>query len=150
MQISTMPIYLASTSPRRRELIKLFGLAFQFISADVDESPRENEAPADLVQRLSRAKATIGLQNAHAPDAMVIGADTIVAFEGLILGKPCDADDAVRMLKQLRAKLHVVYSGITVLQTDRACQDYLQINCPVAREILSVQYSVFGNNETAY
>lgn len=120
MQISITPIYLASTSPRRRELIKLFGLAFQFISADVDESPNIDETPVDLVQRLSRAKATVGSQDAKHPAAIIVSADTIVAFEGSILGKPSDANDAARMLKQLRGKPHVVYSGITVMQDTRA------------------------------
>jgi septum formation protein len=111
-------ITLASTSPRRRELITLFDAAFQFTSADVDESPRADEAPGDLVRRLSRAKAEIGARDFR--DAIVVGADTIVWLDCTIIGKPQDAADATRMLKQLRARPHVVYSGVTVKQAERA------------------------------
>jgi MAF protein len=109
---------LASTSPRRRELVTLFGLAFQFISADVDEVPRAGESPATLVHRLARAKAGIGAQ--QFPEAIVVGADTVVSIDDTILGKPIDADDATRMLKLLRHRPHIVFSGVTVMQGARA------------------------------
>ena len=110
-------LILASTSPRRRELITLFGLEFKFISADVDESPRDGEPPQELVSRLSRAKADIGTRD-H-PDAIVVAADTVVSLDGAILGKPKDAADATRMLKLLRGRAHTVYSGVTVAQGTR-------------------------------
>lgn len=118
-------IILASTSPRRRELITLFGRAFQFASADVDESARANELPAELVRRLSRAKAEtcpersrrIGAHD-HS-NSIVIGADTVVSFDDSILGKPTDADDATRMLKRLRGRDHIVYSGLTIADGTR-------------------------------
>lgn len=123
-----MPIILASTSPRRRELVTVFGLVFQFFSADVDESPRANEPPDELVRRLSRAKAEtcpersrrIGARHAKRPDSIVVGADTIVAIDRTLLGKPNDADDAVRMLTRLRHRPHVVYSGVTVMRGDKS------------------------------
>ncbi|MDE3091011.1 MAG: septum formation protein Maf [Chloroflexota bacterium] len=108
---------LASTSPRRRELIPLFGLEFKFISADMDESPRAGEPPAELVRRLSRAKAALGAR--VEPTALVVAADTVVALDNTILGKPQDAADATRMLKLLRARAHVVYSGVTVARSAR-------------------------------
>ncbi len=111
------PLILASTSPRRRELITLFGLDFKFIAADIDESPRAGEPPADLVSRLSCAKAAIGIRDSS--DAIVIGADTGVSLDGAILGKPADTADAARMLAMLRGRAHVVYSGITVAQGAR-------------------------------
>ena len=113
-----MPIILASTSPRRRELVTLFGLAFQFISADVDEAPRANEPPEELVRRLSRAKAEIGAT--QFPDSIIVAADTVVAIDHTILGKPSDAGDAVRMLTLLRNRPHVVYSGATVRRGDQS------------------------------
>ena len=116
--MQTRPIILASTSPRRRELVTLFNAAFQFTSADIDETPRDHESPTDLVRRLSRAKAELGARDF--PTAVVIGADTIVWLDHTIIGKPRDADDATRMLKQLRARPHVVYSGVTVKQGARA------------------------------
>ncbi|MBM3128931.1 MAG: septum formation protein Maf [Chloroflexi bacterium] len=111
-------ITLASTSPRRRELITLFDAAFQFASADIDEAPRDHESPEQLVRRLSRAKAELGARDGR--DAIVIGADTIGWIDDAIIGKPCDLDDAVRMLKQLRARPHIVYSGVTVKRGERA------------------------------
>lgn len=113
-----MPIILASTSPRRRELVGVFGLTFQFVSADVDETPRTNESPADLVHRLSRTKAEIG--KSQFPESIVVGADTIVSIDHTILGKPVDADDAKRMLTTLRNRPHVVYSGVTVTRGDQS------------------------------
>lgn len=113
-----LPIVLASTSPRRRELVQLFDAAFQFVSADIDESPRDGELPEVLVRRLSRAKAEIGARTF--PNAVVVGADTIVWLDNTIIGKPQDAADATRMLKLLRARPHVVYSGITAKQGERA------------------------------
>ena len=105
-------IILASTSPRRRELVTLFGSRFEFTSADVDETPRANESPDALVRRLAIAKTANGAQKYS--DAMVIGSDTIVWIDGMILGKPIDAADAVRMLTLLRNRPHTVYSGVTV------------------------------------
>ncbi len=119
MQNNFQSLILASTSPRRRELITLFGLAFQFIAADIDETPRANETPADLVQRLSRAKAQAGAHANGNANAIVIGCDTIVAFDSTILGKPRDAAEATRMLAQLRGQPHTVFSGITVAQDAR-------------------------------
>lgn len=117
---SLSTLILASTSPRRRELILVLGLAIQFVSVDVDESARANESPDELVRRLSRDKATIGWRDAQRPDAIVVGADTIVSIDDTILGKPKDADDAVRMLKLLRNRAHVVYSGVTVRRGNQA------------------------------
>ncbi len=108
---------LASTSPRRRELITLFGLEFKLIAADVDESPRAGELPSELVQRLSRAKAKIGLR--AFPNATVVAADTVVSFDGSILGKPKDSVDAARMLTLLRGRTHTVYSGVSVARSAR-------------------------------
>lgn len=113
-----MKIILASTSPRRRELVTLFGLALQFVSADVDESPCANETPDELVRRLSRAKAEIGKR--QFPESIIVGADTVVSIDHTILGKPGDAADAIRMLTTLRNRPHVVYSGVTVMRNEKS------------------------------
>ncbi|MBI3913250.1 MAG: septum formation protein Maf [Chloroflexi bacterium] len=104
-------LILASTSPRRRELIQLLGLEFQIVPVDVDESVLPAESPAELVQRLSRAKANIAAQ--EFPNASIVAADTLVAFQAQMLGKPRDADEARRMLKALRGTRHTVFSGLT-------------------------------------
>lgn len=120
MSGSQPTLILASTSPRRRDLITVFGLTFQFVSVDVDETARANEMPAELVRRLSRDKAAIGTCDVKVSDAIVVGADTIVSIDDTILGKPKDADDAVRMLKLLRNRAHVVYSGVTAMHGEKS------------------------------
>ena len=121
MLSNTQPtLILASTSPRRRDLITVLGLTFQFAPVDVDETARANELPDELVRRLSRAKAELGARNTSNRDAVVIGADTVVSIDGIILGKPIDADDAARMLKLLRHRAHVVYSGMTVMRGEKS------------------------------
>ncbi len=113
-------LILASTSPRRRELVTRLGLPFEFSSVDVDESPRDGESPEQMVRRLSLAKAEQAVA-AH-PEAIVVAADTIGAIDGVILGKPTDAEDAARMLRQLRGRPHVVYSGIIVARGQRVTE----------------------------
>lgn len=105
-------LILASSSPRRRELLDLLGLPFDAAATQVDECLQEGEGPVDMVQRLSQAKA-LALQSVF-PESIVIAADTTVVLEGQILGKPADQAEARAMLKRLRARPHVVYSGLAL------------------------------------
>ncbi|MFN8454404.1 MAG: nucleoside triphosphate pyrophosphatase [Anaerolineae bacterium] len=123
-----MRLILASTSPRRQELLRAIGLSFSIVPpTGVDETPLPGEAPADLVQRLSRLKAQAVATNLAqlAPPIksstevkpqpiIIIAADTEVAFEGHILGKPGNPAAAAAMLQQLRGRCHQVYSGLTI------------------------------------
>jgi septum formation protein len=104
-------IVLASSSPRRRQLLALLGLAFTVCAAEVDESPQDGEDPAGLARRLSLAKA-----EALAPRVrgLLIAADTLVVVEGQVLGKPADAAEARTMLRRLRNRWHAVYTGLTL------------------------------------
>ncbi len=104
-------LILASGSPRRRELISLLGLPFIIRAANVDERQLDGESPAEMVVRLSQAKAR-SIGDARR-DELVIAADTVVALDGQVLGKPAGPDDAARMLRLLRGRLHNVYSGIS-------------------------------------
>jgi len=108
---------LASGSPRRRELFGLFGWPFDVATADVDESPRDRETPAQMVARLSQAKAAqvSGVMS----DGIVIAADTTVSLDGVPLGKPRDNADAERMLRALRGRTHQVHTAITLMDTSR-------------------------------
>ena len=108
------PIILASGSPRRRELLAQIGLEFTVIPSTKEEVIRF-EDPALTVEDLSRQKAEdVGAQ---APaGSLVIGSDTVVALDGKILGKPRDAEDAVRMLTLLQGRSHEVFTGVTVLE----------------------------------
>jgi septum formation protein len=116
------PLILASTSPRRRELIGRLGLTFHFASVDVDETPRPDESPQDLVQRLSHAKCASGAT--RYPGALIIAADTVVALDDAVLGKPRDAADAISMLERLRNRSHVVFTGLAI---SRGEQELLQV-----------------------
>jgi septum formation protein len=107
-------LILASTSPRRRQLLTLLGIPFSTRSAAVDESQMEGESPTDLVVRVSRAKAYAIRDVRH--DELVVAADTIVVLDDQILGKPRDAGEAQAMLSQLRGRSHLVYTGISVWQ----------------------------------
>ncbi len=109
-------IVLASTSPRRRELIALGNWSFTVSASDVDESDRAGEPAADYVLRLAEDKARVAARQA-ASGEIVVAADTTVVDRGQVLGKPRDAADAVVMLKQLRGHAHQVYTGLAVLNT---------------------------------
>ena len=109
----TQPLILASASPRRRELLQQLGLQFTVVTADIDETPLPGEVHTDYTLRLAEAKARAVL--ALHPDALVVGADTTVAVDGHLLGKPRDAADAARMLRLLGGRAHGVTTAIAVL-----------------------------------
>jgi septum formation protein len=114
VSLSSLPIILGSSSPRRRELLGWTGLPFEVARPDIDESVLPGENPSDYVLRLCREKASaIAATLSH--DALIICADTTVALEGEIIGKPEDAADAVRILRHLRGKTHQVYTGVCVM-----------------------------------
>lgn len=115
-----MDIILASQSPRRRELLGQMGLkGFKITSPDVDEDMGENLHPSLVVEELSLRKARAVAAHAHEDD-LIIAADTVVALEGTVLGKPADEGDAFTMLSALSGNRHYVYTGVTVLQGDKA------------------------------
>lgn len=107
-----MRIVLASASPRRKELLAQLGLDFEVLVSDVEEVITEI-APNRVVEELSMQKAEAVFQRTEG-DVMVIGADTVVALEGTILGKPGSAEHAIEMLRQLQAKEHCVYTGVSL------------------------------------
>ena len=109
-----MEIILASQSPRRRELLERMGLSgFRTISPDIDEDLGGDLAPSELVSRLSALKAQTVGERAGA-DALIIAADTVVAVDGAVLGKPADELEAFKMLSTLSGGRHQVYTGVTV------------------------------------
>jgi septum formation protein len=106
-------LYLASGSPRRRELLTQIGVPFATLSAPIDETASPDEAPLAYVERLARGKAAAGLA-ALAGDAVVLGADTAVVLDGRILGKPRDREDALDMLRALSGREHHVLTAVAV------------------------------------
>ena len=110
-------IILASQSPRRRELLSLIGIPHEVRPADLDESVLPGESPAPHAERLARAKAEAVA--ATEPDAVVIGADTIVVLDGDILGKPRDTFDSSAMLQRLSGRTHTVLTAVAVTRDGR-------------------------------
>ena len=112
-----MRIILASSSPRRRELLANLGVAFEVHAADIDETELPGEDPAIYVHRLALEKAAT-IAGRH-PDALVIAADTTVDLDGRILGKPDDGDHVRAMLRDLSGRSHRVHTGVCVRIGDR-------------------------------
>jgi septum formation protein len=106
------PVLLASQSPRRRELLTLFGVAHEVRPADIDERYLAGEEPAAHAERLAREKAAVIAR--QAPESLVIGSDTIVVVDGDVLGKPRDEEEAERMLARLAGRSHVVLTAVAV------------------------------------
>ena len=112
------PLYLASGSPRRRELLAQIGVPFSVVSAPIDETPLPNESAPAYVERLARAKAAAGLACLEGP-AVVLGADTAVVLDGRILGKPENREDALAMLADLSGREHQVLTAVALSDGQR-------------------------------
>jgi nucleoside triphosphate pyrophosphatase len=110
-----MKLILASSSPRRAEILANAGLPFTILSSAVDESPYPGEEPAALVQRLANAKADLVTARAVGP-AIVIAADTVVVLDDKILGKPRSTEEARHMLQQLSGRTHSVLTGVALIR----------------------------------
>lgn len=105
-------IILASASPRRADLLKQIGVEFDIAPSEVGELPHPDEAPADYITRIARAKVITVARKRES--GLVIGADTVVVLDGHLLGKPNDEADASRMLRQLSGKWHAVMTGVAL------------------------------------
>ncbi len=111
-----MRLILASGSPRRRELLTTAGFSFDIMISKADENSGEKD-PAKLVEELSFLKALAVQKTDDVEEQdIILGADTVVALEGVILGKPKDAEDAKRMLRMLSGRSHEVFTGVTLLR----------------------------------
>ncbi|MBI1395779.1 MAG: septum formation inhibitor Maf [Betaproteobacteria bacterium] len=129
MSVTFRHIYLASRSPRRREILSQIGVRFEMLllrdstgrTPDVDESPVPGESPADYVTRLAREKAQVGwsrMLQRHLPLAPVLAADTTVSIDGEIVGKPTDREQATEILRRLSGRTHEVHTAVA-LQFER-------------------------------
>jgi len=128
MQQPSNIIYLASKSPRRRELLKQIDVHYELLlmrevapRVDIDESPQYGESPHAYVERVVKAKAQIALKvlrERKLTPRPILTADTTVTFDGEILGKPLDRDDAVRILKRLSGQTHQVLTAVMLTTGD--------------------------------
>ena len=113
-----MNVVLASASPRRRELLQKAGVAFTVKISDAEEHIEPDTPPHEAVMSLARQKAQAVA--AACPNDLVIGADTVVVYDGAILGKPIDETDAARMLRMLSGKTHTVFTGVCLVCAGKA------------------------------
>lgn len=132
-----MSLILASQSPRRKELLGLFGIPFTVRVADIDETMDEHAQPYDEVGRVSRLKALAVPRQA---DDIVVAADTIVVCQGKILGKPRDEAQAIAMLNLLSGKDHQVMTGMTVLKGEQ---------CITCTEVTDLHFRELSEQEIA-
>ncbi|MCU7808969.1 MAG: Maf family protein, partial [Candidatus Thiodiazotropha sp. (ex Semelilucina semeliformis)] len=108
-------VYLASRSPRRRELLLQIGVPHKLLDIEVDETPRDGESPSGYVERVSQDKAVAGLNTRKAGEYLpVLAADTCVVIDGRMLGKPRDRDEGIWMLQQLSGRTHEVYTAVAL------------------------------------
>jgi septum formation protein len=132
-------LILASTSPRRAEILRTVGWPFKALPVDIDESRLPNEEAVTYVERLAgkKAQAAAGAQVA---DSTIIGADTVVVIDEEILGKPRDEDDARRMLRQLSGRWHQVLTGIALINGAPS-------EIRVAHEMTEVKFAAMNEDE---
>lgn len=133
---------LASSSPRRAEILRAVEWPFEISVVDVDESRRALESPIAYVERLAREKAAAAA--GHFPGKLVLGADTIVLVDETVLGKPRDMDEARRMLRQLSGRWHEVLTGVALI---RAGENGRAL---VAHEQTRVRFSRMTDEEIAW
>ena len=112
---ASIPIFLASKSPRRRKLLKQLNLKFKSFSVEMDEKIHPGEKPYNAVLRLSKEK--LALAKTKIKNGVIITADTIVVLDKTILGKPLNKEDAFRILKLLSGRTHIVYTGYSIFNS---------------------------------
>ncbi|MEJ7760369.1 MAG: Maf family protein [Gemmatimonadaceae bacterium] len=134
------PVVLASSSPRRRELLALIGIPHSVYPANVDETYLEGELPREHAERLARAKAAkvASLER----DSVVIGADTIVVVDDTVLGKPRDQTDAARMLAMLSGRTHLVITAVAVARGDEIVSD-MEVVSVTFRDLNSIEIASY-------
>ncbi|MBE9533280.1 MAG: septum formation inhibitor Maf [Proteobacteria bacterium] len=135
-------IYLASKSPRRRELLTQIAVKFSVLPADVDESRLSGESPKDYVRRVAIAKAQAGWDSlADADKKPVLGSDTSVILENTVLGKPIDEQNAKQMLQQLSGRNHQVMTAVAVVSNNG-------VQCELS--ISNVTFAVLSDADIAW
>lgn len=114
---TNLPVFLASKSPRRRKLLTQIGISFKAFSVDLEEEFFDGESPVNTVKRLSLYKMEFAKKKIKS--GIIITADTVVALDNKLLGKPETPEDAVKMLKTLSGKTHKVYTGYTIYNSEK-------------------------------
>jgi septum formation protein len=142
-------VYLASGSPRRRELLQQIGVSFRLLSSGLDETSLQDETPAAYVSRLAAAKAETGWRHNRDPEsAPVLAADTAVVLDGRILGKPQHRDDAKNMLLGLSGRTHEVLTAVA-LRSVAGAEVKLSRSLVTFREIDAAEAQVYWDTGEA-
>lgn len=136
-------LILASASPRRQELLRNAGIPFAVQPADIDETPLADESPQDCAERLAREKALAVFANQG--QSRVLGADTIVVIDRVILGKPRDSEDAARMLRLLSGRAHAVITGVCLISP--ACGESKPVSAVTQSETTLVTMCEISDGE---
>ena len=139
--IAGAKLILASTSPRRAEILRKVGWPFEALTVDIDESRRTGEEAVAYVERVARAKAEGSAL--RVPGSTILGADTVVVIENEILGKPLDDEDARRMLRLLRDRWHQVLTGVALVNREAG-------SAKVAHEVTEVRFAAMGEDEISW
>ncbi len=124
----SVPVYLASKSPRRKKLLNQLNIKFKVVDIHIDEMNKNGELPASMVKRLSKEKLAKAQEKIN--NGIIITADTIVVIDKKILGKPKDKKDAEKILKKLSGRTHTVYTGYSVFNSmnNKFITDYEKTN----------------------
>lgn len=149
MSIGDKRIYLASRSPRRRELLKQIGVPFELLllrqdlrrGADVDETPLADESAGVYALRMARAKAATGVRQIAQrvlPQKPVLAADTAIVFEDEIIGKPEDAEHAARILRALSGREHQVLTAVALALRDKV-ETQISVSSVWFRELSDIE-----------
>ena len=139
-------LYLASQSPRRRELLTQIGVSFDVLAVDVDESVKNDETPEEYVIRLAKEKAVAGWYTENQTEKAVLGSDTAVVIDGEILGKPKNSEDARRMLQLLSGKTHQVMTAVALASKSQSASN-LELNSVLS--VSDVSFKTLSPNEIA-
>jgi septum formation protein len=152
--MTKIDLFLASKSPRRRELLSQVGISFGILDVDIDETQKVNESAENFVSRLAREKAIAGWEtgpdNKEADNKPVLGSDTVVVIRGMILGKPTDRADAVKMLRLLSGQTHQVMTAVALLKPlpDAAQNEPYELNTVL--NVSDVTFKVLSEEEIAH
>ncbi|MDX6272349.1 MAG: nucleoside triphosphate pyrophosphatase [Acidobacteriota bacterium] len=132
------PLMLASSSPRRAEILRAVGWPFEAVAANVDETARDGEEVVEYVERLACEKAEAVAEGRAS--GLVVGADTVVAVGGQVLGKPSDDEDARRMLRLLSGRWHDVLTGVALVRAETG-------EVLVSHELTRVRFAAMSDEE---
>jgi len=142
MRSNNKQVFLASSSPRRAEILTQMGIFFRIISVSVPEIASENEICDEYVYRLAREKAQVGVKSRSEEDLVVIGADTVILLDNQILEKPINEQDAFNMLASLSNKTHLVKTAVSVCSRIK-CETVVQTSQVTMADLSSSEISAY-------